>query len=56
MVRYGFPTHYLGAWETMFTQNTYSRDMFTGIIVQLVYLVVFGAVATVYFKRRDIRS
>ena len=56
VVRYGFPTHYLGAWETMFTQNTYSRDMFTGIIVQLVYLVVFGAVAIVYFKRRDIRS
>ena len=22
-VRYGFPTHYFDAWETMFTDNTY---------------------------------
>ena len=56
VLRYGLPTHYAGAWETMFTDNTYSRDMVTGIIVQLVYLVVFGGLAVAYFRRKDIRS
>ena len=31
-------------------------DMTTGIVVQLVYLVVFGAIALVCFRRKDIRS
>lgn len=56
VLRYGLPTHYSGAWETMFTDNTYSHDMVTGIIVQLAYLVVFGGAAVVYFRRKDIRS
>jgi ABC-2 type transport system permease protein len=55
-VRYAFPTHYFDAWETMFTQNTYSREMIVGIIVQVAYLVVVGAVAVVVFDRKDIRS
>jgi len=55
-VRYLFPTHYLNAWESMFTENRYSHDMFTGILVQLLYLVVFGAIAVVVFRRKDIRS
>ena len=54
--RYAFPTHYLGAWETMFTQNTYSTDMIAGIVVQLIYLAVFGAAAIIWFSRKDIRS
>ncbi len=44
------------AWETMFTQNTYSHDMLVGVIVQLAYLVVVGAVAVSWFDRKDIRS
>ena len=56
VARYGFPTHYLGAWEAMFTQNTYSRDMIAGVVVQLCYLVVFGTAALYWFKRKDIRS
>jgi ABC-2 type transport system permease protein len=56
VLRYGFPTHYLNAWEPMFTQNQYSRDMLTGIVVQLVYFAVFGAVAIAWFRRKDIRS
>ena len=44
-IRYGFPTHYLDAWQTMFTENRYSHDMVAGIIVQLAYLAVFGAAA-----------
>ena len=55
-VRSAFPTHYFGAWETMFTQNTYSPEMLVGIIVQLAYLVVVGTVALVWFDRKDIRS
>ena len=34
-VRYAFPTHYFDAWETMFTDNTYSREMMVGIVVQV---------------------
>lgn len=55
-IRYAFPTHYLNAWETMFTDNRYSHDMITGIVVQLVYLAVFGTIAIVWFRRKDIRS
>jgi ABC-2 type transport system permease protein len=55
-VRYGFPTHYLSAWQSMFTQNRYSQDMLAGIIVQLVYLIVFGTSAVLWFRAKDIRS
>jgi ABC-2 type transport system permease protein len=55
-IRYFFPTHYIDAWETMFTDNRYSHDMITGVIVQLAYLAVFGAIAVVWFRRKDIRS
>ena len=40
----------------MFTDNRYSHDMVTGVIVQLVYLAVFGTLALVWFGRKDIRS
>jgi ABC-2 type transport system permease protein len=56
VLRYGFPTHYLNAWESMFTQDHYSRDMLAGIVVQLVYFAVFGAMAIAWFRRKDIRS
>jgi ABC-2 type transport system permease protein len=55
-VRYLFPTHYFNAWVTMFTENRYSHDMVIGIISQLVYLAVFGTLAIVWFRRKDIRS
>lgn len=56
VIRYAFPTHYSDAWESMFTDDRYSRDLTTGILVQLAYLVVFGTVALIYFRRKDIRS
>jgi ABC-type transport system involved in multi-copper enzyme maturation permease subunit len=40
----------------MFTQDRYSQDLLAGVVVQLVYLVVFGAAAVVWFRRKDIRS
>ena len=55
-MRYAFPTHYFGAWGTMFTQNTYSREVLVGIIVQVAYLIVVGALAVVWFDHKDIRS
>ena len=55
-VRYAFPTHYFDAWETMFTDNTYSREMVVGIVVQVAYVVVVGAAAVALFNRKDIRS
>lgn len=55
-VRYGFPTHYAESWTSMFTQARFSHDMITGIVVQIVYLVVAGGAAFVVFQRKDIRS
>ena len=55
-VRYVFPTHYLSAWQSMFTQDRYSQDMLAGILVQLAYLVVFGTAAILWFRTKDIRS
>jgi ABC-2 type transport system permease protein len=55
-LRYAFPTHYLSSWEDMFTQNQYPHDMIAGVVVQVAYLVVFGALALVWFRRKDIRS
>lgn len=55
-VRYGFPTHYLSAWQSMFTDNTFSTDMLTGIVVQVAYLAVLGTAALLWFQRKDIRS
>ncbi len=55
-IRYGLPTHYLTAWQPMFTQNEYPQDMIAGIVVQLAYLAVFGTAATLWFRRKDIRS
>jgi ABC-type transport system involved in multi-copper enzyme maturation permease subunit len=30
--------------------------MVVGVLVQLVYLAVFGTIALVWFRRKDIRS
>ena len=49
-IRYGFPTHYMSAWQSMFTENRYSQDMIAGIVVQLAYLVVFGTAAVLWFR------
>jgi ABC-2 type transport system permease protein len=55
-IRYAFPTHYLTAWQSMFTQDRYSQDMLAGVIVQVVYLIVFGTAAVLWFRTKDIRS
>lgn len=55
-IRYAFPTHYLSAWRDMFIQNSYPTDMLVGLAVQVAYLLVFGAAAIAWFRRKDIRS
>jgi ABC-2 type transport system permease protein len=55
-IRYAFPTHYLRAWPDMFIQNSHPTDMLVGLDVQVAYLLVFGAVAIAWFRRKDIRS
>jgi ABC-2 type transport system permease protein len=55
-IRYGFPTHYMSAWQTMFTENRYSSDMIAGILIQLAYLAIFGTAAVLWFRSKDIRS
>jgi ABC-2 type transport system permease protein len=55
-IRYAFPTHYLSAWQSMFTDNTFSHDMIAGVVVQIAYLAVFGTAAIIWFQRKDIRS
>ncbi len=56
VLRYGLPTHYTDAWETLFTRGTTSHDLVAGVIVQAAWLVVFGALATWWFRRKDIAS
>jgi ABC-2 type transport system permease protein len=56
VLRYGLPTHYLSAWEPMFTANRYPHDMIAGVVVQLVYFVVFFSAAVAWFSHKDIRS
>jgi ABC-2 type transport system permease protein len=55
-IRYVLPTHYGEAWRTMFLENRYSHDMVTGLVVQVLYLVVVGTIAVVWFRNKDIRS
>jgi len=55
-IRYFFPTHYIDAWQSMFTDNAYSHDMVTGVLLQVGYLVAFGGAALWWFRRKDIRS
>jgi ABC-2 type transport system permease protein len=55
-IRYVLPTHYNTAWQSMFTQNTFSSDLRSGVLVQVVWFVVVGAAAVWWFNRKDIRS
>jgi hypothetical protein len=50
------PTHYLSAWRDTFIQNSYPTDMLVGLAMQVAYLLVPGAVAIAWFRRKDIRS
>jgi ABC-2 type transport system permease protein len=55
-IRYALPTHYSDAWQSLFVSNQFSHDLIAGIVVQMIYFVVFGALALWWFGRKDIRS
>ena len=55
-IRYAVPPHYQAAWETMFTQNQFSSEMLVGAVVQIAYLIMFGAAAIIWFRHKDLRS
>jgi ABC-2 type transport system permease protein len=56
VLRYGFPTHYLGEWQQLVTRNHANHDLITGVLVQIPYVVVFCAIAFWWFRRKDITS
>jgi ABC-2 type transport system permease protein len=57
-IRYGFPTHYLDAWNRLFTHPSAgpTGDMLRGTLLQIPYVLVFGGIAWWYFRRKDILS
>jgi ABC-2 type transport system permease protein len=57
-MRYAFPTHYLDAWTDLFTHPTQgpTSDMLRGALLQILYVLVFGGIAWLHFRRKDILS
>ena len=50
------PPHYSGNWRWMFTDDRVSPDLWKGSLLTLGYVVVFVAVASWWFRRKDILS
>jgi ABC-2 type transport system permease protein len=55
-IRYGLPTRYLDSWNVLFFGHGPDADMLRGVLLQLPYILVFGAVAFWRFQRKDILS
>jgi len=55
-ISFVFPTHNQNAWISLFDGRGPTGAMLTGSLIQLPYVVVFGAVAWWYFRRKDILS
>jgi ABC-2 type transport system permease protein len=55
-VREGLPTRYLDEWASLFRPGGADPDMVWGLVVPLAYVVVFGAVAWWWFRRKDVLS
>lgn len=55
-IRNALPTHYLDAWDSLFTHGTASADMARGALLQVPYLIVFCAIGWWWFGRKDILS
>jgi ABC-2 type transport system permease protein len=51
-----FPTHDQNAWTALFEGHGPTGAMLDGTLVQIPYVLVFGAVAWWYFRRKDILS
>ncbi|MBV8950540.1 MAG: ABC transporter permease subunit [Actinobacteria bacterium] len=56
VIRNGFPTHYLNAWQDLFARNVASSDMARGALLQVGYIIVFCGIGWWYFRRKDVMS
>ncbi len=56
VVRNVFPTHYIDAWHSMFTDGVVSSDMWRGAALQVGYIIVFCGIGWWYFRRKDVMS
>lgn len=54
-IRKLLPTHYGDVWQQMFFRNRVPPELWSGITVQLIWLVGFGVAAAVWFSHRDVR-
>jgi ABC-2 type transport system permease protein len=54
-IRNVFPTHYFEAWDSLFTGGP-TTDMVRGVFLQVGYIVVAGAIAWWWFRRKDVLS
>jgi ABC-2 type transport system permease protein len=55
-IRYGLPTRYIDAWTVLFFGHGPNADMLRGLLLQIPYILVFGALAFWRFQRKDILS
>jgi ABC-2 type transport system permease protein len=55
-VRNLLPSHYSGNWRWMFTDDRVSPDLWRGSLLTLGYVIVFVAIASWWFRRKDILS
>jgi ABC-2 type transport system permease protein len=56
-VRHAMPTHYFDAWTDLFTRHGgASSDMWSGVLLQIPYILVPCAIGFWWFRRKDILS
>ena len=55
-IRYALPTHYLDAWQHLFTGNGPTPDMLRGALLPIAYVIAFLGFAWWWFGRKDILS
>jgi len=53
-IRDGLPTRYLDAWVGMFWSDRVPDDMWHGLFQPLPFVLLFGAVAWWWFRRKDV--
>jgi len=55
-IRYVLPTHYFDRWVELLTRGKWSADLWRGVLLQLVYVLVFFLIGLWWFRRKDITS
>jgi ABC-2 type transport system permease protein len=55
-IRSWLPTHYWQAWDGLFDRPAQTGDMVRGVLLQVLYVVVFGGLAWWWFRRKDVLS